>query len=53
MAAARELGCSDAYIHVRFRRCGLTLRQVLDAPDIGLVMAISKGEGDGKAREGR
>ena len=30
MAAARELGCSDAYIHVRFNDLGLTLRTVLD-----------------------
>ena len=30
MAAARELGCSDAYIHVRFKRVGITLRQVLE-----------------------
>ena len=29
MAAARELGCSDAYIHVRLKRAGLTLEQVL------------------------
>jgi hypothetical protein len=31
MAAARELGCSDAYIHVRMKAAGLTLRAVLDA----------------------
>ncbi len=34
MAAARELHCSDAYIHVRFKRLGLTLAQVLEARDI-------------------
>jgi len=30
MAATRELGCSDAYIHVRFKKEGLTLTGVLD-----------------------
>ncbi len=34
MAAARELGCSDAYIHVRLKGVGLTLTQVLEAPDL-------------------
>ena len=34
VAASRELRCSDAYIHVRFRRAGLTLQQVLNAPDL-------------------
>ena len=29
LAAARELGCSDAYIHVRFKAAGLTLAKVL------------------------
>ena len=29
VAAARELGCSDAYIHVRLKTAGVTLRQVL------------------------
>ena len=33
MAAARELGCSDSYIHVRLERAGITLLEVLDAPD--------------------
>lgn len=32
MAAARELGCYDAYIHVRFKMEGLTLGGVLEAP---------------------
>ena len=31
MAAARELSCSDAYIHVRLKAVGLTLRGVLEA----------------------
>ena len=30
MAAARELGCSDAYIHVRLKRVGLSLTRVLN-----------------------
>ena len=34
MAAARELGCSDAYIHVRLKGVGLTLAQVLEAPNL-------------------
>ena len=29
MAAARELGCSDTYIHVRLKGTGQTLAQVL------------------------
>ena len=31
MTAAREMDCSDAYIHVRFKQTGLTLEDVLDA----------------------
>ncbi len=31
VAAARELGCSDSYIHVRLRQAGLTLAEVLEA----------------------
>ena len=34
MAAARELGCSDAYIFVRFKRAGLTLADVLQAAHV-------------------
>ncbi len=34
MAAARELGCSDAYIHVRLKGVGLNLAQVLEASDL-------------------
>ena len=34
MAAARDLGCSDAYIHVRLKRVGLNLKEVLEAPDL-------------------
>ena len=32
--AARELRCSDAYIHARLRRAGLTLTEVLEADGI-------------------
>ena len=32
VAAARELGCSDAYIHQRFKENGLPLRRVLEEP---------------------
>jgi hypothetical protein len=31
MAAARELGCSDAYIHKRFKVAGLSVRRVLES----------------------
>ncbi len=34
VAAARELGCSDAYIHVRMKRAGLTLAKVMESPDL-------------------
>ena len=30
VAAAQELGCSDAYIHVRLKEAGLTLGDVLE-----------------------
>ncbi len=33
VAAARELDCSDAYIHVRLKRAGLTLAGVLESSD--------------------
>lgn len=33
MRAARELGCSDAYIHQRLKAAGLSLRQVLGLGD--------------------
>ncbi len=38
MAAARDLGCSDAYIHVRLKKVGLSLRMVLDATDLGSLL---------------
>ena len=34
LAAAGELGCSDAYVHVRFKQVGLTLRAVLEASTV-------------------
>ena len=38
MGASRELRCSDAYIHVRFKREGITLRQVLEAQDLATLL---------------
>ena len=43
MAAARELGCSDAYIHAKFRRYGLTLEEVLEAGDAGTLLKRMAG----------
>ena len=34
VAAARQLHCSDAYIHVRIRRAGLSLWDILNAEDV-------------------
>ena len=34
VAAARELRCSDAYIHMRLKRAGLTLWEVLAADSL-------------------
>ncbi len=38
MAAARELGCSDAYIHVRMKGVGPRLTQVLESPDLSALL---------------
>jgi hypothetical protein len=38
MASARELGCSDAYIHAQFKRAGLSLRNVLETNSVGELM---------------
>ena len=38
VAAARELGCSDAYIHVILKQAGLTLCEVLDADDLEALL---------------
>ena len=34
MAAARELRCSDSYIHQQFKMAGLSLTQVLEVSDM-------------------
>jgi hypothetical protein len=47
MAAARDLRCSDAYIHVRLKGAGLTLVEVLDAPDLAFLL---NGRGGGNDR---
>ena len=39
VAAARELGCSDSYIHVRFSQVGLTLAEVLEAPVLETLLS--------------
>ena len=39
VAAGRELGCSDAYIHVRLKRLGLSLAEVLDAESMEELLA--------------
>ena len=38
LTAAQELGCSDAYIHVRLRNSGLSLREVLEAPSVAALL---------------
>ena len=38
MAAARELGCSDAYIHVKLKKAGLSLRQIRETKDLKSLM---------------
>ncbi len=38
MAAARELGCSDAYFHVRMKRAGLPMAEVLEAPALETLL---------------
>ena len=43
VAAAHELRCSDAYIHMRFKQAGLTLGEVLEAPDLE---ALQRGLGN-------
>ena len=34
MVASKDLGCSDAYIHVRLRKAGPNLVRVLESPDL-------------------
>ena len=38
MAAAGDLACSDAYLHVRMKRAGLTLAEVLGAPSLETLL---------------
>jgi len=38
VVAAKELGCSDAYIHVRLKRVGLSLKDVLEAPNLATLI---------------
>jgi hypothetical protein len=38
MAAAKEIGCSDAYIHVRMKMVGLTLHGVLEAENLSNLL---------------
>lgn len=39
VAAAQELGCSPAYIHVKLKALGLTLRDVLEAPTVQSLLS--------------
>ena len=43
VAAAREIGCSDAYIHMRLKRAGLSLLQVLKARDVASLLDEEAG----------
>jgi molybdenum-dependent DNA-binding transcriptional regulator ModE len=38
VAATHELGYSDAYIHVRLKQVGLTLREVLAAAELEVLL---------------
>jgi molybdenum-dependent DNA-binding transcriptional regulator ModE len=42
VAAARELGCSDAYIHVRMKAACLTLGDVLEAASVTDLLSETK-----------
>ena len=44
LAAAQELVCSDAYIHVRLKEAGLTLKQVLEADNLDAVLEAQPKE---------
>ena len=39
VAAARGLACSDSYLHARMKRAGLTLAEVLEAPDLETLLS--------------
>ena len=43
VAAAREPYCSDAYIHVRLKRAGLTLWDILSAEDVTSLLKHLQG----------
>ena len=49
LTAAQYLECSDAYIHVRLRAAGLSLREVLEAPSVEALLnkrdQIVEGQG--------
>ena len=38
LAAGRDLSCSDAYVHVRLKLAGLTLKEVLAAPNLEVLL---------------
>ncbi len=47
VAAAREVGCSPAYIHMQLKRSGLSLGVVLEAEDVaGLLEKADKQQPD-------
>ena len=46
-ATALELGCSDAYIHVRLKKAGLTLKQVLRADNLNALLPAQYEESTG------
>lgn len=39
VAASRELGCSDGYIHKRFRQAGITLAEVLETASVEALLS--------------
>ena len=40
LAAADELSCSDAYIHVRLKKAGLTLGEVFNTPNLEALLCF-------------
>ena len=44
VGAARELGCSQAYIHARMKEAGLTLQEVLEATDVEALLLMQEGD---------
>jgi len=45
VAAARELQCSDAYVHVRFKRAGLSLADILADDGLQALRMAADSEG--------